>query len=76
MAKINCRVCDICGEYLGSRDAQYWLKIPRRARLYYGYPSLGMKREDVCDNCMAKLVVEIQLAKMNGRATDEPQRCD
>lgn len=59
MAKINCRICDICNEPLGKRDAQYWLKIPRRARLYYGYPALGMKHEDICDNCMAELVVEL-----------------
>lgn len=70
MAKINCRVCDICGEQLGSRDAQFWLKIPRRAKLYYGCPELGMKREDICDDCMAELMVEIQMRKKNRREND------
>ena len=68
MAKINCRVCDICGDDLGRRDAQYWLKIPRRARLYYGCPGLGMIRQDVCDECMAKLIVEIQMRRMKAES--------
>ena len=24
--KVNCRACDICGEELGGRDFQYWLR--------------------------------------------------
>ena len=63
MAKINCRECDICGERLGGRDAQYWLKIPRRARLYYGAPGSGMIRQDVCAECMDKVIVEIQMRR-------------
>lgn len=69
MARINCRQCDICGEWLGERDAQYWLKIPRRARLYYGAPVLGMKRCDVCSECMAEMMVEIQKRVKKKEAT-------
>ena len=61
MARINCRQCDVCGVYLDRRDAQFWLKIPRKAKLYYGCPMLGMKRYDVCDNCMAEIMVEVQM---------------
>ena len=69
MAKINCIQCDICGEFIGSRDAQYLLKLPRKARLYYGYPALGMNRYDVCEDCMDKIIVGIQM-KMNGVKID------
>lgn len=54
--KINCRECDICGEAMGSRDIQYWLRLPK---VKHGVPSLGMKRMDICDECFAKLCVLI-----------------
>ena len=68
MSKINCRVCDICGESLGARDVQWWLKIPYRTRLYYGAPGVGMIRQDVCDDCMTKLVVDILMRRKNEEA--------
>ena len=63
VSKVNGRQCDICGEWLGGRDAQWWIKIPRKASVRYGAPAAGMIRYDVCDDCMAKLAVEIQLKK-------------
>ena len=74
MAKINCRQCDICGEQLDGRDPQFWLKIPRKAKLYYGYPILGMMRYDVCDNCMAELMVEVQM-RSKGRESCGSNKC-
>jgi hypothetical protein len=55
--KINCRECDICGEQMGGRDFQYWIRVPK---VRGGYPALGMRRVDVCDECFAKLAVLIQ----------------
>ena len=66
MSKIKGRECDICGEWLCDRDMQYWLKIPRRARLYYGYPSVDMVRCDVCEDCMNELMVEIHKRRKKG----------
>ena len=66
MARINYRQCDICEKQLDRRDLQFWLKAPRRARLYFGVPILGMKRYDVCDSCMAEVMVEVQM-RSNGR---------
>ena len=70
MAKLNCRQCDICGEFLGNRDAQYWLKLPRKARLYYGYPEIGMYRYDVCEDCMDKIIVGIQMRLKDGEKSE------
>lgn len=55
--KINCRACDICGEQLGSRDFQYWLRKPI---IKGGCPSLGMLRMDICSDCFNKMAVTIQ----------------
>ena len=63
MSKVSGRQCDICGEWIGDRDAQWWIKIPRKASVRYGAPSAGMIRYDICDDCMEKLAVEIQLRK-------------
>ena len=63
VSKVNGRQYDICGEWLGERDAQWWIKIPRKASVRYGAPTAGMIRYDVCDDCMAKLAGEIQLKK-------------
>ena len=52
--KINCRECDICGDQMGGRDFQYWIRVPK---VKNGYPALGMRRVDVCDECFAKLAV-------------------
>ena len=68
VSKVNGRQCDICGEWLGERDAQWWIKIPRKASVRYGAPAAGMIRYDVCDDCMAKLAVEIQLRKNKNEA--------
>lgn len=67
MARINCRKCDICGVWLDERDPQFWLKIPKRAKLYYGVPELGMKRYDVCDNCMTEMIVEVQMRSISNQ---------
>lgn len=56
MAKIRCRVCDICHEQMGGRDFQFWI---RRPKVKYGYPSIVMNRYDVCDACFAALSVII-----------------
>ena len=71
MSKVNGRQCDICGEWLSGRDAQWWIKIPRKASVRYGAPGAGMFRYDVCDDCMAKLVVEIQLHAKKKHAEQE-----
>lgn len=71
VARINCRVCDICGEQLGGRDAQFRLIMPRRARMYYGYPDAGMYRYDFCDNCMVEMMVEIQMRRKKPDAQKE-----
>lgn len=63
---MRCRECDICHEQMGGRDVQWWLMIPRRAKAYYGCPSLGMKRYDVCDDCMCKILVELQMREKFG----------
>lgn len=55
--KINYRECDICRDKMGGRNFQYWIRIPK---VKGGYPSLGMKRVDVCDECFEKLCVLIQ----------------
>lgn len=55
--KVNCRACDICGEQLGFRDFQYWLRKPI---IKWGAPSLGMPRMDICSGCFDKMAVMIQ----------------
>lgn len=60
--KVNCRICDICGTYLGSHDMQYWLKKPR---VKSGFPDLEMKRVDLCFDCYCELVNEIKLKISN-----------
>ena len=55
--KVNCRACDICGEQLGGRDFQYWLRKPI---IRWGAPSLGMPRMDICSDCFNKMAVMIQ----------------
>lgn len=55
--KINCRACDICGEQLGSRDFQYWLRKPI---IRWGVPAVGMPRMDICSDCFNKMEVMIQ----------------
>ena len=55
--KVNCRACDICGEQLGGRDFQYWLRKPI---IRWGAPSLGMPRMDICSGCFNKMAVMIQ----------------
>lgn len=69
--KINCRTCDICGDQMGSRDFQYWLRKPL---VKWGYPEIGMPRMDICDTCFAKVTVMIQhpeLFKWEEETTDE-----
>lgn len=63
MSLVKGRQCDICGEWLGDRDFQWWIKIPRKASIRYGVPVAGMFRYDICNDCMAELTVEIQLRK-------------
>ena len=55
--KNNCWTCDICGEQMGGRDLQYWLRKPI---IRGGAPSLGMPRMDICSDCFAKKEVMIQ----------------
>lgn len=55
--KINCRTCDICGDQMGSRDFQYWLRKPI---IRWGAPSLGMPRMDICSDCFNKMAVMMQ----------------
>ena len=55
--KVNCRACDICGEPMGSRDFQYWLRKPI---IKGGCPSLGMPRMDICSDCFTKMWVLIK----------------
>lgn len=55
--KINCQACDICGDQMGSRDFQYWLRKPI---IRGGALSLGMPRMDICSDCFAKIGVMIQ----------------
>lgn len=80
MAKINYRICDVCGEKrLSAIDLQFWLKIPLRARLYYGFPAVRMKRYDVCDECMAKITAEVLVQRkrrMEGKDIDEEKRSE
>ncbi len=59
--KINCRACDICGEEMGSRDLQYWLREPI---IKGGCPSLGMPRMDICSGCFAKICVLVEHPEM------------
>ena len=54
--KVNCRACDICGEELGGRDLQYWLRKPI---IRWGAPSLGMPRMDIYSDCFSKMEVMI-----------------
>ena len=72
MSKVSGRQCDICGEWLGDRDAQWWIKIPRKASVRYGCPAIGMIRYDICDDCMAELTFELQLRKK--KQTDTSSR--
>lgn len=55
--KVNCRKCDICGDELGARDMQFWLRKPI---IKWGVPEIGMQRMDICDLCFAKMSVMIQ----------------
>lgn len=55
--KVNCRTCDICGEQLGGRDFQYWLRKPI---IRWGAPAIGMPRMDICSDCFNKMAVMIQ----------------
>lgn len=49
--------CDICG----CRMDDYVIRFRiRRPKVKFGYPELGMKRYDVCDECFAELSVLIE----------------
>ena len=54
--KINCRRCDICGDELGTRDFQIWLREPI---IKWGAPGVGMHRMDICADCFASIEIMI-----------------
>ena len=59
--KVNCRMCDICGSFIGNHDMQYWLKKPR---IKGGYPDLEMKRVDLCFDCYVEICNAIRMKKI------------
>ena len=71
MSKVRCTRCDICGVEMGSRDTRWQLVLPRRARLYYGLPELGMTRCDVCADCMWRIIKQLEKGSMNSH--DSPK---
>jgi len=46
--------CDICDKEIGY--SQYLLKIPVAARLFQGSYGIGMRRVDICDGCMNRML--------------------
>lgn len=54
--RVNERVCDICGKHMGSMDLQFWIN----PKVKFGYPVLGMKCYDVCNQCFAEIQVIMQ----------------
>lgn len=67
MSKINCIQCDICGEYVGERDLHYKIKVRKSKdiKLWYGVPSIGYQRHDICEKCGVELVTKVMLAIRN-----------
>lgn len=66
--KIRCRRCDICGMEMDGRDFQFWVK----PKVKFGYPALGMKHYDVCNNCFAELQVLIEEKIKRKESSEEP----
>lgn len=54
--KINCRRCDICGDELGTRDFQIWLRKPI---IKWGVPEAGMHKMDICADYFASMEIMI-----------------
>ena len=54
--KVNCRKCDICGEELGERDFQIWLRKPI---IKWGAPVVGMRRMDICADYFTSMEIMI-----------------
>lgn len=70
MAKINCLQCDICGRYIVERDHRYKMKI-RKAKdikVWYGVPSIGYQKHDICEECGTELETKVMLAIRNKKA--------
>ena len=54
--KVKCRTCDICGKQMEDFSLQFRIRMPR---VRFGFPDIGLKRYDVCDECFAELSVII-----------------
>ena len=65
--KYKCYRCDICGVEMGDGDIQFRVFLPRKPKVYFGVPIVGMRRLDICDDCGARLEAEIKLAREEQR---------